>query len=148
MIALAGYALGWSLVRASIGGEAVWIYFAQRGWPHYVSSWMLFMLFGLTLLGIATARSGPAQYRGLGELVLATGVFGWPYYATDSSAVLEARWVHVGFGLLFSLGWVALGVGLLAIQTSRAKRPQPQGQSWRNPSARSSENNPSSENQT
>jgi hypothetical protein len=26
--------------------------------------------------------------------------------------------VHVGFGLLFSLGWVVLGVGLLAAGTN------------------------------
>jgi hypothetical protein len=40
---------------------------------------------------------------------------------TDSGAVLEARSVHIGFGLLFSLGWVVLGVGL---GTKRAPRPQ------------------------
>jgi hypothetical protein len=123
VMALAGYALGWSLVGACVGGEAVWVYFAQRGWPHCLSSWMLFMLLGLTLLGIATVRSGPSRYRGPGASVLATGVFGWPYYATDTGAVLEARWVHVGSGLLFGLGWVALGAGLLAIQARRARRP-------------------------
>jgi hypothetical protein len=40
------------------------------------------------------------------------GVLGWGYYVTDSDAILEARSIHVGFGLLFSLGWVALGVTL------------------------------------
>jgi hypothetical protein len=114
VIALAGYASGWSLVGASVGGEAVWVYFAQRAWPHYLSSWFLFVLIGLTLLGISAVRSGLAQTRIPGALVLATGVFGWPYYMTDSTdAVLEAYWVHIEFGLLFSLGWVTLGVGLL-----------------------------------
>jgi hypothetical protein len=28
--------------------------------------------------------------------------------------------VHIGFGLLFSLGWVVLGVGLLAAGTKLA----------------------------
>src|SRR5919112_3493882 len=86
-IALAGYALGWSLVGASVGGEAVWVYFAQRGWPHYLSSWLLFMLVGLTVLGTFAVRSGSAPSRGPGALVLATGVFGWPYYVTDSGAI-------------------------------------------------------------
>jgi uncharacterized membrane protein len=56
--------------------------------------------------------------------VLATGVFGWVYYLTDSGAALEARSVHIGFGLLYSLGWVALGVGLMVAGTRRAQRPQ------------------------
>ena len=47
-------------------------------------------------------------------MVLATGVFGWVYNLTDSGAILEARSMHIGFGLLFSLGWVVLGVGLAA----------------------------------
>ena len=29
---------------------------------------------------------------------------------TDAGAILEGRLVHIGFGLLFSLGWVALGL--------------------------------------
>jgi hypothetical protein len=35
--------------------------------------------------------------------------------------------VHVGFGLLFSLGWVVLGVGLLTAGTKRSPRPQAGG---------------------
>ena len=124
-MALAVYAWGWSVVSAIVGGEAVWAYFAQREWPHYLASWLLFMLTGLTLMGVATVRSGWS--RGTGAVVLATGVFGWVYNLTDSGAVLEARSVHVGFGLLFSLGWVVLGVGLLAAGTKRAPRPQAGG---------------------
>jgi hypothetical protein len=45
--------------------------------------------------------------------LLAMGTFGWVYYATDSGSILEARSVHVGFGTLFSLGWIALGLVLL-----------------------------------
>jgi hypothetical protein len=104
------------------------LYFAQRGWPHYLSSWLLFMLIGLTLLGTSSVRSGPLQSRVPSALALATVVFGWPYYMTDSAdAVLEAQWVHIGFGLLFSLGWVALGVGLLATGTRRVKKPKETG---------------------
>src|SRR5215216_1577772 len=124
-MALAVYAWGWSVVGAIVGGEAVCTYFAQREWPHYLASWLLFMLTGLTLMGVATVRSGWS--RGTGAVVLATGVFGWVYNLTDSGAVLEARSVHVGFGLLFSLGWVVLGVRLLAAGTRRAPRPQADG---------------------
>src|SRR5215211_3810371 len=121
-MALAVYAWGWRVVSAIVGGEAVLAYFAQRAWPHYLASWSLFMLIGLTLMGVATVRSGWS--RRISAVVLATGVFGWVYNLTDSGAVLEARSVHIGFGLLFSLGWVVLGVELLAAGTKRSPRPQ------------------------
>ena len=115
------YGFGGGLVVASVGGKAVWVYFAQRGWPHYLAEWLLFMLTGLTLLGIAAARSGPS--RGA-ALVIATGAFGLVYCVTDSGAVLETRPVHVGFGLLFSLGWIASGLGLLAAGTRQVRGPR------------------------
>jgi hypothetical protein len=124
-MALAVYAWGCSVAGAIVGGEAVWAYFAQKEWPHYLASWFLFMLTGLTLVGIATVRS--RWSRGTGAVVLATGVFGWVYELTDSGAVFEARSVHIGFGLLFSLGWVVLGVGLLAAGTKRTPRAQASG---------------------
>jgi hypothetical protein len=49
----------------------------------------------------------------LGILLVVLGALGWAYYVTDSGAVLEARLAHVGFGALFSIGWIALGVVLL-----------------------------------
>jgi hypothetical protein len=124
-MAFAVYAWGWSVVRAIVGGEAVWAYFAQREWPHYLAPWSSFRLIGLTLMGVATVRSGWS--RRTGAVVLSPGLFGWVYNLTDSGAVLEARSVHIGFGLLFSLGWVVLGVGLLAAGTKRSPRPQAGG---------------------
>jgi hypothetical protein len=112
---LAVYAWGWSVVEAIVGED----------WPDYLPSWLFFMFTGLTLMGVATVRSGWS--RGTGALVLATGVFGWVYNLTDSGAILEARSVHVGFGLLFSVGWVVLGLGLLVAGTKRAPRPQADG---------------------
>jgi hypothetical protein len=112
-------------VAAIVGAESVWAYFAQRGWPQQLNDWLLFMLSGLTLVGIATVREKPL--RGMGALALAMGAFGWVYDLTDTGAVLEARSVHIGFGLLFSLGWVALGAGLLAVGTRRARIPQARG---------------------
>jgi hypothetical protein len=124
-IALAVYGSCWGVVAAIVGGESMWVYLAQRGWPQYLSDWLLFMLTGLTLLGIATVRAAREKpLRGMGALALAMGAFGWVYDLTDTGAVLEARSVHIGFGLLFSLGWMALGVGLLAAGSRRARRPQ------------------------
>jgi hypothetical protein len=114
-MALAVYAWGWSVVGAIVGEE----------WPDYLPTWLLFMLTGLTLMGVVIVRSGWS--RRTGAVVLATGLFGWVYNLTDSGAVLEARSVHIGFGLLFSVGWVVLGVGLLAAGTKRSPRPQADG---------------------
>jgi hypothetical protein len=79
-MALAVYAWGWSVVRAIVGEE----------WPHYLPTWLLFMLTGLTLMGVAIVRSGWS--RGAGAVVLATGLFGWVYNLTDSGAVLDSVW--------------------------------------------------------
>jgi hypothetical protein len=122
---LAVYALVWNVVRAIIGTDAAWDYFALRAWSYYLASWLSLMLTGLTFVGVAIVRGGPSQ--GTGASVLATGVFGWGYYLTDSGAVFEARLVHIGFGLLFGLGWVALGVGLFAAGTRRSQWPQRPG---------------------
>jgi hypothetical protein len=73
--------------------------------------WLQVMLIGLPLAGISIARA--RMQRGPGVLLLAMGTFGWAYYATDSGAILEARTAHVGFGGLFSLCWIALGLVLL-----------------------------------
>jgi hypothetical protein len=118
-------ALGWTgLVLASYGSVLgvvasianvqsplyVYVYLAHRYVSPYLLDWLALILTGLTLVGIATV--GTRTLRGLAALLLATGAFGWVYYLTDSGAVLEARPVHIGFGLLFSLGWVALGLAL------------------------------------
>ena len=73
--------------------------------------WLQIMLVGLPLAGISTM--GVGMQRAPGGLLLAMGAFGWAYYATDSGAILEARTAHVGFGGLFSLCWIALGLVLL-----------------------------------
>lgn len=73
--------------------------------------WLQIMLVGLPLAGISTM--GARMQRAPGALLLAMGAFGWAYYATESVAILEARTAHVGFGGLFSLCWIALGLALL-----------------------------------
>jgi hypothetical protein len=72
--------------------------------------WTPTLFAGLLLGGLAIAATRTS--RSLGTLLLTMGVFGWGYYVTDSDAILEARSIHIGFGLLFSLGWVALGLAL------------------------------------
>jgi hypothetical protein len=124
-MALAVYGLGWGVVAGIVGGEFVRVYFAQRGWAQHLHDSLFFILSGLTLVGISTIRGKPLRW--MGELALAMGAFGWGYYLTDTGAVLEARSVHIGFGLLFSLGWVTLRVALWAAGTRPAQRPQARG---------------------
>jgi hypothetical protein len=58
-------------------------------------------------------------------LPLAMGALGWAYSFTDSGAIFEARSVHVGAGLLFALGWVALGFFLLLTGGVHSDRATP-----------------------
>ena len=57
--------------------------------------------------------------KALGTLLVALGASGWAYYAADTGGIIAARPVHVAFGIMFSLGWVALG---LALQRSARTR--------------------------
>jgi hypothetical protein len=103
----------WGVVDSITAVVPLYAFFAMLRVPPYLISWMLPMLTGLTLTGIAAIET--RILGNLGALPLAMGVFGWIYYLTDSGAILEARSVHVGFGLLFGLGWVALGVVLWTV---------------------------------
>ena len=70
--------------------------------------WTPTLFSGLLLVGFALA--GTETLRVLGAFLVAMGSFGWAYHLTDSGAIFEARLVHVGFGVLFALGWVAMGL--------------------------------------
>ena len=100
----------WGVVHGIAYVDPLYLYLVDRGVSPYLVDWLVPMLTGLTLVGLAIVRT--STVRGLGALLLAMGAFGWVYYLTDSGAVLEARPVHIGFGLLFSLGWAALGLAL------------------------------------
>jgi len=80
-----------------------WEHLSLFGWDNTLFS-------GLTLVGIVASRK--QRLRGLGVLLVSIAASGWVYYFTDSGAVLEARPVHVGFGLLFAASWVVLGIAL------------------------------------
>jgi len=97
-------------------------FFIQRGWPQSLIEGLAILNTGLILIGVATVRTRPL--RGLGAMVLVTGAFGWGYDLTDGAGVaLESapRLVHVGFGLLFSLGWVVLGLTLWLATMKQAR---------------------------
>ena len=100
------YAVPWS----SFAAREDWL--SSLAWLDIPLVWWLqVFLAGLPLVGIAAV--GTRTLHGLGTLLLVTGALGWAYYVTDEGAVLEARLVHVGFGALFSLGWIMLGLVLL-----------------------------------
>ena len=69
--------------------------------------WLPVLLTGLSLIGIAAART--KTLGALHTLPLAMGAFGWAYLFTDSGGAVETRLGHVAFGILFSLSWMALG---------------------------------------
>ena len=107
----------WGVMESIADFETLYVFFAHLRLPPYLIGWLLPLLTGLTLVGIATVET--RTLNSLGTLPLAMGVFGWIYYLTDSGALLEARSVHVGFGLMFGLCWVALGGALLAVRTGQ-----------------------------
>ena len=80
--------------------------------------WGPILFTGLVVMGAAV---GLRTIRGWGALSLVMGASGWVYYLTDSGAVLEARPVHVGFGLVFALGWMVLGSALSLRGSGRTK---------------------------
>ena len=117
-------ALGWVGFALALGGSIMGVvdgvadgdpareYLTRSGWPAYMSVWLVPLLFGLTIVGAAAVLRRPL--RGLGVAALTMGSSGWCYYLTDPGAVLEARAVHVGSGLLFGLAWVACGAWVWA----------------------------------
>lgn len=130
-IGRAGFALGfagaaWGMAHALVIGPSFWpLWFALwstlapgKSWLPSLFGWFPLMLDGLVLAGIAAvhasgAKKVPAR-RGWGRLLLLVGSLGWAYHFTDggSGAFAEARLSHAVFGVLFSLGWVALGYAL------------------------------------
>jgi hypothetical protein len=111
----------WGMVVSIANLDAVYAYLAQRGWPPHLFDWLLLVHTGLVLTGIVTICTKPL--RGMGLLLLATGVIGWSYSLTDIGNILEARSVHVGCGVLFSVGWVVLGLRLWAGGVRQSEDP-------------------------
>jgi hypothetical protein len=104
------YAVPWSAFasRDDLLASLVWLDTPLVWWLHV-------LLIGIPLVGISAVRAGTLP--GQGFLLLAIGAFGWVYYAADSGAILASRSVHVVFGALFGLCWIALGLLLLRTET-------------------------------
>ncbi len=108
---VAGYL--WHTYAPSTGYPALLLYL----WVPIV--WVPMLLTGLLLSGVGVVVQ--RGMRGLGALLLAMATCGWVYYFTDFGSTFEVRSVHVGFGLLFSLGWVVLGFMLWAEAARHAR---------------------------
>src|SRR5215203_320137 len=108
-----GFVLSFVATGRGVAGRFVDVYaccypyFVERGWPTLLLDWLVWLLVGLTLVGLAAIRT--KALRGYGALLLTMTLVGWIYFFTDSGDSLEAQVVHIVFGILFSLSWVALG---------------------------------------
>jgi hypothetical protein len=114
---IAFWGCGIGLVQGLVENTLLHRFFIERGWPGQLLRWLPLLLVGLVLIGM-----GAAKVRALGRwstLLLVTALSGWTYYLTDTGFWSEIRSVHVVFGLLFSLCWIALGCALGAGQSLR-----------------------------
>jgi hypothetical protein len=89
---------------------AWYVHVEGRVWLSTPLDWSIWLFAGLTLIGVTTIRT-KALWK-YGALSLVMGVFGWVYYFTDFEGIAHTRAVHIVFGILFGLSWVALGYGL------------------------------------
>ena len=85
---------------------------AEKGWLLMLLEpiWLSVLLAGLTIAGLAAVRT--RGLRNWGFLLLIMALFGWVYQFTGVGTIVEARSVHIVFGVLFSLSWVVLGYAL------------------------------------
>ena len=127
VVGLFGSALGTIRNLEDVAGQLWHSYAPTTGYPALLLYiwvpivWAPMLLASLLLSGVGAI--GEKRMRGLGTLLLAMGTCGWVYYFTDSGSLIEARSVHVGFGLLFSLGWVVLGLMLWAEGARQTRGP-------------------------
>jgi hypothetical protein len=94
----------------------------QIGWPDQLLGWMPLLLAGLVLVGIETNRKGA-----LGRwsaLPFAMAVFGWIYQLTDMVGHAGLWFVHVAFGVLFSLCWMSVGYAIAVDNNHKSQRLQ------------------------
>jgi hypothetical protein len=88
-----------------------------------LSSSLTWLVVGLTIVGLTSFRK--AGIRHWGFLLLAMALFGWGYQLTDEEiGLIDARPIHIAFGILFSLNWMLLGYALWSSKTNRADQPK------------------------
>ena len=76
-----------------------------------LNSPLTWLFVGLTIVGLATVRREALKRWGL--LLLTMAFSGWVYQLTDDkTGIVDVRSVHMAFGILFALSWMALGCAL------------------------------------
>jgi hypothetical protein len=110
----------WRVVSYFVDVYPLYLYFAEWGWPPYLLDWLLYLLTGLTLIGVGVVRA-QALGRWSG-LPLAGGLSGWVFYVTDFFGTIGLLLVHITSGVLFGLSWVVLGY-VLWIEGRSNQRP-------------------------
>lgn len=109
----------WTIVSYFVDVYPLYLYFKERGSPPYVLDWLLYLLIGLTLIGVGVVRA-----RALGRwsaVPLAGGLSGWIFYVTDHFGTIGSLLVHITTGVLFGLSWVVLGYVLWKVERSNQR---------------------------
>ena len=122
-LSLIASVLGLAQGLFSVPATSKYMYYALWWYPAILppSVWIAVLPTGLLLAGVGTI--GERDRRKQCTLLIAMGTCGLSYFLTDSGSVFQARPVHVGFGLLYSLGWVTLGFMLWATGSRLARGP-------------------------
>jgi hypothetical protein len=112
-----GFAFGfvgsaWGSMDSVVDMSSWHLYVSSKDWLPLLLGWLPLLCLGLMIVGITIL--GRNATDGLGALLFAIGGSGWAYCFTEkaSGGLIEVRWAHVVFGVLFCLGWVVLGYAL------------------------------------
>jgi hypothetical protein len=105
LVAFWGSGLGFA--QSLMDNNLLFGYLLEEGWPGQLLRWLPSLLIGLTLVGMAAAKT--ALSPRWSRLLLVTACAGWAYYVTDTPLDSGLRTAHVAFGLVFSSCWIAIG---------------------------------------
>ena len=84
-----------------------------------INSPLTWLLGGLSIVGLTTVQG--EALRNWSLLLLTVAFSGWVYQLTDDmNGIVDIRIIHVAFGILFSLSWMALGYALWLEQKNKA----------------------------
>ena len=124
-------AAGWDVVAGIISAPTNYGQLGERSWEHctaqecglslLLSNPLTWLLVGLTMIGLSTIRMG--MLRHWAYLLAVMALFGWVYQLTDDrTGIVDVRSIHVVFGVLFSLSWMALGYALWSSRNTVRRR--------------------------
>jgi hypothetical protein len=109
-LAFAACGSAWRVVSYFVDVYPLYLRFAERNWPPYPLDWILYLLIGLTLIGVGVVRTQSLERWS--RLPLAWVASGWVFYVTDFIGTIGVLLVHISSGVLFGLCWVVLGYAL------------------------------------